>query len=171
MNIFKAVQKYSPSTGKPDGFDYRIEKVVCDFTGEEIDMEDLQLRPPYRIEFVYDHACEEAWYYDDVTALADLLKNERGVRQATEHQLRQAIAQPEFVYRIINEQFVDASLLLVKEWLAVTGTTDGGFYDKNNLYFECASIATAARRKRYSLVLGFIRDKRYAAEQLGLVEQ
>jgi hypothetical protein len=71
VKIYKLKPSFDPDTGERIDDVAILDEIICDFTGEVIN--DESPRPPYTIEFKYDHGSEPDWYYDNIEELYDLI--------------------------------------------------------------------------------------------------
>lgn len=163
MNIYKLKPTYSRDTGELEGQMVFPDKILCDYTGNEINKDDCDFKPTYKISFIYNNDSEEDWFYDDVEKIIKLLSSFPNEKDFNfDHNIRAVLALDKFHYSIINGDYVDASVLLAKDWIE-------GINIKDNMFFNCHSFAEAARIQRRKLVLGFLENKTYSPLELGLV--
>ena len=157
MKVYKTSKRYNSRTGKPEGEEREVCKVLCDYTGEEIDI-DAEERPFYSTKFTYDDGSEQDWYYDD---LGDLIKamGDKDEGDIDEFYVSGLIAEDDFVYSIKNAQWEDHSISLVEDWIK----------GRRGKYKDCRNIAHMARRKRLELMIELLKNGKYTAEELGLI--
>lgn len=163
--MFERVPTFCSRTGKHNGFRLEPVKYICDFSGDEIDMDDPQFRPFYDLEFDYCSASEEDWYYDRIDKLVDAINGyhltpyDEG--SVSEYHLRRVIAETSFHYSLSEDARTDASLLLFKEFAKAK--------TKKHYLYGCRHVGEVMRRHRLKLVISLLKKKLYSPEELGLI--
>lgn len=152
MRLHKVTKRFCPQTGTElDSILKPSLVLICDYSGVEIDQDNLSIRPQYVLKPEYDSGCEEVYYYDDI-------------KPYFEEQLKIEYAslfrQP-FVFSTHPNFSSDYSLTLIEEWM-------DGVDIEGHTFFKCSTVEEAMRRSRVRLVKYFIEDKIYTKEQLGL---
>lgn len=155
MRLFTVKNVYNRETGKKETEIREDDKVLCDYTGEIIDLEDnYEYRLAYNIQFDYDDICECEWEEDNVDDLIKLLKP-KGLDQFN---LKSVIAESPFHYSV-NTDYSDKSKDLMRDWI-----------NGNPFLLNCSTIAQAARIWRLNLIINILENKKLTAEELGLYE-
>jgi hypothetical protein len=151
MKLYKPSKRFNPRTGKETEPEFSpCGSWICDYSGEEIDLDDLQYRPMYELQPDYYDGLEQAYYYDDEK---EFFEEKLNIDYSS-------LFEEPFVFKV-QEDFTDNSFFLVKEWMENRTV-------KGHIFYDCRTIEEAMRKARVRTVKRLITEELYTNEQLGL---
>lgn len=154
MKIYKASKLFNSRTGEEIEPDYKACGVICDYTGESMDEDDLQNYPQYDIKISYYSGMEQAYYYDDGKEYFEKLGiSYDSIFENSEYHFA--------ANGCFGPEFRDNSQMLVADWMA-------GISNEASLYYNCPTVENAFRIMRVNLIKRLLAEKKYTKEELGL---